>query len=237
MSKRYSQKQAAARVVREQIAREQRRRTQIWTALGVVFALVVAGAGGWLLYTSQNDGKYNTPKGMYKDDSGIVVGTGPTVVEVYLDFLCPICRNFENQSKDTVDQMVAENKIKMVYHPVAILDHQSTNKFPTRAAAASACAADEGKFQAYAQAVYANQPAEGGAGPEDSELIATGRTIGLGDSFATCVKDGTYLDWTKHTTELLAKRAKAATPTMFIDGKQVDATVQSIIDAVTKADK
>ena len=221
MSKRYSQKQAAARVVREQLAREQRRRRQMWTSLFVVAALVVVGAAGYLIYTSQRGGDYKTPPSTYKNNVGFVVGSGPKLVEIYLDYQCPICRNFESQVKDTTDQLLAANKIKMVYYTVAILDGSSKNDYSTRAAAASACAAEGGKFPEYNNALFANQPAENTAGPADSELIATGRTVGLGDSFATCVKDGKYTSWTKHVTDTFEARKLTGTPSVFVDGKQL----------------
>jgi protein-disulfide isomerase len=47
-----------------------------------------------------------------------------------------------------------------VYHPVAILDAMSTDRYSTRAAAASGCAADGGRFLEYHYRLFAAEPPE-----------------------------------------------------------------------------
>lgn len=223
MSKRYSQKQAAARVVREQLARERRRRKQVWVTSGVAAAMVIAVLAGWLVYTLQNSGDYTAPKNTYKNDVGFVVGNGPTLAEFYVDYQCPVCRSFETSAHDTIDQLLTQNKIKVVYYPVAILDRYSSNEYSTRSSATAACAADEGKINEYTQALFANQPPENTAGPSDADLIATGKTVGLGSGFEQCVKDKKYRSWTKHINKQFENRKLNGTPSVFIDGKKVEA--------------
>ena len=180
MSRRTGQKQAA-RVVREQIAKENRRRRTLWTSAIAVAALVIAGLIGWGVYASQNSGDVVPPPNATAT-AGITVGSGPVTVEVYEDFICPACKAFEDQSGQTLDQLVAANKVKIVYYPLAFLDRQSSTDYSTRAAAASACADEGGKFREYAEALFARQPAEGSAGLSDGELIVdrhVGRAVGV----------------------------------------------------------
>lgn len=236
MSKRFSQKQAAARVVREQLAREHRRRTQLWTSVGAAILVIVAGAGGWLLYNSQRGDAYQTPPGTYTKDVGFAVGNGPKLVEIYVDYQCPLCRNFENQTRDTLDQQLAAGNVKVVYYPVAILNRYSKNNYSTRAAAAAGCAAESGKFPEYHYALFANQPAENTAGPTDTQLIKTGKTVGLGTKFEQCVKDGKYTSWTQHTSDNFEERKLTGTPSLFVDGKQMDASMANLMTALAKSD-
>jgi protein-disulfide isomerase len=235
MSRRAGQKKAA-RVVREQLARERRRRRALWTSVIAVAVLVIGGAIGWGIYAGQRAGEYATPPGASEDGSGIVVGSGPVTLDVYEDFLCPACRQFEEQSGAILDQLVAEGKARVVYHPVAILNRFSTTKYSTRSAAASACAAEGGKFREYAKVLFANQPPEGGAGLSDDKLIELGASVGLGDSFATCVRDGKYKSWTEYVTDSAGEDGIYSTPTVLVAGKPVrDWSPQNIQAAVEAA--
>lgn len=221
MSKRTGQKQAA-RVVREQLALEQRRKRTLWTSVIAVVVVVIAGMIGWGIYSIQRSDEYTAPPGASSDGSGIVVGNGPVTVDVYEDFICPACRSFEAQTGATLDQLVAEGKATIVYHPIAILDGYSTTRYSTRASAASGCAAKGGMFEKYAEALFANQPPEGGPGLDDDKLIEIGRSIGLGDDFASCVRDGTYKPWSEHVTDSGTERGVNSTPTIFVAGKPLE---------------
>lgn len=237
MSRRAGQKQTV-RAVREQLARERRRKRTLWTSVVAVAALVIAGLVGWGIYASQRSGDYTTPPGATEDGSGIVVGSGPVTIDVFEDFICPACGSFEERTGATLDQLVADGKVRVVYHPIAILDGYSTTKYSTRSSAASGCAADGGKFREYAKALFANQPPEGGPGLSDDKLIDIGRTVGLGDDFASCVRDGTYQTWTGHVTDVASEDGVNSTPTILVAGKEVkDRTPEGITAAVEAAGK
>jgi hypothetical protein len=55
------------------------------------------------------------PDGANDDGDGIVVGHGPIVVDAYIDFLCPFCRQFEERSGPTLERLVEEEAISLVY--------------------------------------------------------------------------------------------------------------------------
>ncbi|MGH8938319.1 MAG: DsbA family protein, partial [Actinomycetes bacterium] len=71
-----------------------------------------------------------------------MVGAGSVAVDAYIDFQCPFCRMFEEQSGPTLRRMVAERLISLVYHPLAFLDALSTNHYSSRGSSSSGCAAD-----------------------------------------------------------------------------------------------
>ncbi|HEX6967407.1 MAG TPA: thioredoxin domain-containing protein [Micromonosporaceae bacterium] len=235
MSKRAGQKQAA-RVVREQLARERRRRRTIWTSVIAAAVLVIGGVIGWGIYATQRSGEFVPPPGATEDGTGIVTGSGPVTVDIYEDFLCPACRAFEEQSGATLDQLAAEGKAQVVYHPIAILDRFSTTRYSTRSSAASGCAAEGGKFREYARLLFENQPPEGGAGLSDDRLIELAAGIGLGDDFASCVRDGRYKGWTEHVTDAAAERGVRGTPTILVNGQELrDRSPEGIRSAVEGA--
>ena len=236
MSKRVAQQRNAAKLIKEQKAQEARRKLIILISAVSVLTLAVGGMVGYVFYVSGKPIAHATPAGANAEGTGIVVGNGPVTVEVYQDYLCPSCKAFHDSADDTLEQLAKENKIKLVTHPIAILDRLSTNQYSSRSAAATGCAADGGKFAEISDVLYANQPAEGGAGHTDEQLIAYGKGVGLGDGFATCVTSGTYKTWPAFTTDESGNRGVNSTPSIFVNDKKVaPANGQSISDAVYAA--
>src|SRR5580700_541381 len=141
------------------------------------------------------------PAGATPEGDGVITGDGPVRVDAFIDFLCPFCRRFELAAGPALEGLVADGRVSLVYHPMNFLDQASTTNYSTRAAAASGCAADQGRFLDYAHALFLDQPAEGGPGLTDAELARIGHDIGLPDtSFATCVTEAPYLDWPPFVT-------------------------------------
>jgi protein-disulfide isomerase len=233
MSKRVNQKQAA-RVVREQLARERRRQRTLWVSVSAVAVLVIAGLIGWAVVANQDSDEFRAPPGVAAgDDSGIPVGDGPVKIDVYADFICPACKQYEEATQSTIDTALAENKITLIFHPVAFLDRTTSTQYSTRSSAASGCAAGGGKFREYVKALFANQPPEGGAGLSDDELIRIGGEVGLtGDDFESCVRDGTYKPWTAHVTDVASERGVTGTPTIFVNGKEIERTPEALTEAI-----
>jgi protein-disulfide isomerase len=209
-------------------------------SLVVVAVLAIAAVTGIALYRSQSApaGTPGVPKG--GTATGVVVGpaVAPASMDLYLDFQCPACKQFEETSGPTLDRYVAAGTLKIVYHPVAFLDaYSSGTRYSTRASAASACAADAGVFPAYIRALYANQPPEGGTGLTDDQLVALGREAGATSAdFATCVKSHRYESWTAQVTEAASKAGVNQTPTLLVDGKPVEVpTTANVVAAIEAA--
>lgn len=238
MSSRKGQK-GAARVVRQQLARERRRRRTLWVSAAAVAVLVIAGLIGWGVWSSQKSDEFTAPKNAAEGGAGVVVGSGPVTVDIYEDFLCPVCKQFQDTSGATVDQLISEGKIRVVYHPVAYLNRFSTTEYSPRSSAASGCAADQGRFAEYAKALYDRQPPEGSAGLTDDELIDIGAGVGLDrDAFGSCVRDGTFKPWTEHVTDTASRNNITGTPTVVVDGQQLaDRSPEGIRAAVEAAGK
>lgn len=170
------------------------------------------------------------------EGDGVMVGHGPVRVDAFIDFLCPFCRQFELSSGPALADLVADGKISLVYHPLNFLDEASTTSYSTRAAAASGCAADLGRFVEYAHALFVNQPPEGGPGLSDAELAAIGRAVGLADTpFTTCVSSAPYLDWPAHVTARATAAGVEATPTVLVAGAVVRPEARPIAAAVARA--
>jgi protein-disulfide isomerase len=151
------------------------------------------------------------------------------MVDAYIDFLCPFCRMFQEQNGDRLDEMVDSGMITLVYHPLGFLDRLSTTRYSTRAAAASGCASDGGRFREYLYALYDSQPPEGGDGLSDEELVQLGLQVGLDAGFATCVGARAYIEWAEYVTTLAAARGVNGTPSVYVDGVGVPASAKAIM--------
>ena len=176
------------------------------------------------------------PAGATEAGDGILIGHGPVRVDAYIDFLCPFCRQFELAAGPALAGLVADGRISLAQHPMNFLDEASTTSYSTRAAAASGCAADQGRFTEYAHALFVSQPPEGGPGLSDEELAGLGRGAGLdGPEFTACLAAGTYRDWPSFVTARAAAAGVGATPTVLVAGVGVDPDPQAITAAVAAA--
>jgi protein-disulfide isomerase len=213
----------AKRIVEQQRAAERRRKVTLWTTIGVVVVLIVAGLTGWVVVAGQNQGKATTPGVAVDGGTAFKVGSGPVVVDLYEDFMCPICHEFETQDGPTIQQLVAADKVTVRYHPVAILDPESNGtEYSTRAAGAAAAAAEAGKFIEYHDVLYQNQPAEGSDGLTNAKLVELGKSVGLtSSSFADAINNKTYTAWAGKVTDTFSSRGYTGTPTVVVAGKQL----------------
>ncbi len=200
------------------------------TTIIVAAVLAVVVAAGLAVYFLRGSGTSAAPTYTASKSAAVVtVGSGPVVVDVYEDFLCPICERFEERYGTDMATAINANQITVRYHPIAILDERTTPEgYSTRAANAALCAVDAGIFPAYHQKLFEAQPAEGSAGLTDDELVAIGTDLKAQGDFAGCVNGST------NTSAVAAETEKAAatpalqtdgqfgTPTVAIGGKKID---------------
>jgi protein-disulfide isomerase len=176
------------------------------------------------------------PAGATPDGDGIAVGDGPVQVDIYIDFLCPFCKQFELNAADALAALVSGKRATLVYHPMNFLDEASTTRYSTRASSASGCASDGGRFVEFTHQLFVGQPPEGGAGLTDEEITAIGVAAGLDQaSFASCVSEGRYLEWPTFVTSRAAQAGVEGTPTVRVQGADVEPDGESVTAAVQQA--
>jgi protein-disulfide isomerase len=143
--------------------------------------------------------------------------TGVPVIEVYEDFQCPVCAQFEAAQGDYLEALIADKKATVVYHTLSFLGPESI-----AAANAAACSADEGKFLDYHKMLYVTQPAENTGAWTNASLAEAGQSVGItSQKFTNCVTGGKYADWVSNVATEGAKRNVNSTPTVFINGKEL----------------
>jgi protein-disulfide isomerase len=175
------------------------------------------------------------PAGTTPEGDGVALGQGPVRIDAYIDFMCPFCRQFEERSGAFLDRLLDSGAVTLVYHPLGFLDRLSTTRYSSRASAASGCASDFGAFKPYKDALFANQPPEGGPGLSQEELVELGRVVGLRDQrFERCVLEEAHLPWTDFVTQVAAERGISGTPSVFVGGVPVPANGPVIAAAVAE---
>jgi protein-disulfide isomerase len=187
-----------------------------YLALGMVVFVVLAGIAA-SIYNNHSNGKVYYPSiSSNANGNGISFNANAKVkVDMWEDFQCPHCQEFEAVNNTYIDSLVSSGKIQAVYHPMSFIGPESI-----LTANAAACAADEGKFLQYHRALYANQPATENSGFWTTKsLTALGATLGLSDSkFTSCVANGKYSNWVAKIESDASTKGVNATPTLFING-------------------
>jgi protein-disulfide isomerase len=231
--------QRAARRASQQLSRQRReqRRRAIIVSVTATVVLVLAAMTGIGVWQANRPTDVAVPATVTMDGAGLPVGSGPVMVEVYLDFLCPACQQFDVASRAVLDDYVADGTITLVYRPISILDDQTTTRFSTRSAAAAGCAADWGAVDEFVAEMMIRQPSQGTAGLSDDQMIEIGSEAGLtGDGFGQCVRDGTYRTWARQNTDAAFERGVRGTPTVFVDGQVLEPrTIPDLVEAIEAA--
>ena len=190
-----------------------------WLVIGMVALVVVVGAGISIFNNTSKKAAVLPSAASLKDGYGIVFNDGLTpVIDVWEDFQCPSCKAFESTNGAAIKALVVEKKAKVVFHPLSFLGPESVY-----AANGAACASDQGKFLEFYEIMYANQPAENSGAWINEGVIATAAAAGVtGPEFEACVNKGKYADWVGNVGSEGSKQSINSTPTVFINGKEID---------------
>ncbi|MFJ9810173.1 DsbA family protein [Streptomyces sp. NPDC101158] len=213
-------------------AREKQRRVLIVSA-AVVGVLALAAVVG--VIAANSGGKDSSDKaGPVVEPSGSVGGAKPAIPQgkpdapstltIWEDFRCPACAQFETYFRDTVHELEAAGAVKADYHLVTIIDGNLGGSGSLRAANAAACAQDAGKFTAYHDVLYTNQPQEtDDAFASNDKLIELAAKVpGLDTpAFRSCVEDGTHDSWVKKSNDAFRAGEFSGTPTVLLNGEPV----------------
>jgi len=191
----------------------------------LVIAVVVGVALIMLVPTilsKQTDTSASIPASVSAEDGyGIVFNkelTGVPFIEIYEDFQCPACARFESIAGEYIEELITTKKAKVAFHTLSFLGGESQI-----AANAAACSADEGKFLQLHKTLMANQPSENSGAWNSAYFSTLGLGLGISSpEYDKCVADNKYMGWVKNVAEEGAKRNINSTPTVLINGKEID---------------
>jgi len=236
---------------RQQEAQARAKRLQRIILVGaIVLAVVVVGVFGAIFVGQLNKGGTTAaggtsavPVNSTADHSGIVVNPGKfkegvPKVEVFLDYQCPVCKQFESMFGSTLDDMATKGEIQLIYRTMTFLDNNLKNDSSLKAGIAAACADNAGSYGAYHNAIFAGQPTTEGQGYTTQQLrVDFAATAGItGEkltSFQSCYDTKATSSFVEGTNEKAAAASVNSTPTIMVNGTKLDnnTVFQSSTDA------
>lgn len=192
--------------------------------VAVVVALVV-----WMNNSATDPGTAPSGSGIDQQTGAVVVGSGEQTLDTYIDFMCPICSQFEQTYGDEILDLVNDGTITLNIHPIAILDRYSQGaEYSTRSANAMYCVAEADPDAAvpFMQAMFAQQPDENSTGLTDDEILAIAKSVGV-EGIDSCVTDGTYKKFVASMTDktpIAPGSSGIGTPTIAVNGEVISNT-------------
>jgi protein-disulfide isomerase len=201
----------------------------IWVSVAVVVVLVaVAGLVVWMNNSAGTPDPVVTPDAaiINPDTGAISIGEGTDTMDTYIDFMCPVCNQFEQLYGEAIQGLVDDGTITLNIHPISILDRASSGtEYSTRSANAMYCvaAADGTAAVPFMQAMFANQPEEGSTGLTDEQILQIASSVGV-TGIDSCVNDGEYSGFVTSMTAQTPVAPGASgigTPTIAINGEAI----------------
>ncbi|TCO23345.1 thioredoxin-like protein [Kribbella steppae] len=206
----------------------QQKKRRISPGIVVVIVLLLALGGGvgvqyWRSHSKVEVSSNGRPEPTVIQGPG-TTGKGVTVgkegakahIDIYLDFRCPHCAEFEERTGATVDKLVQDGTATLTYWPLTFVNPDAS----PRLANAFAAAAANGKALSYADEMYADFSKSW----TTNQLIQLGQQLGIDDAtFQQAVRDNTYGSWLDSVSKAADDRGVTGTPTVYVNDKQLDA--------------
>lgn len=160
----------------------------------------------------------------------------PVKITMYEDFQCPFCLKFTaEQEGEIIEQFVKTGRVQLEYQHFPILGTESV-----KAALASQCAADQGKFWQYHNRLFVEQAKAGQVEDEklnvgrytDDKLKSFASELGLDSAkFNACLDSGEHLDAVTDQQRVARQFGITGTPGFIVNGQPLGAGTPSDIDA------
>lgn len=208
-----------------QQAAQRRKDRRLLTLLVVAVVVVLVGAGiGFQFWRTQ---RAPDASGVAPAQSAAPVtltngqpiswgsADAPVTVDLYEDFHCPHCVTFEEQYGQLLADAQTAGQISLRIFPMSFIDSSSVS-----AANGFACAAEAGFGEAYYRGLFANDTLDW-SDAQLNQLAEQVRGPVPGD-ITDCVAQRTHQGWVTSIGEAATAAGVEGTPTMFLNGTQVD---------------
>ena len=228
---------AHQRAIAEQQAAHRRRERRLLAGgvIAVVLVLIAAGIGfqAWRTHRAPSAGTVSPGPSVpvtITDGQPISWGSAgaPVTVDLYEDFHCPHCVDFEADYGQQLADAQAAGTIRLRIFPMSFIDAGSA-----AAANGFACAAAAGFAGPFYTGLFANDSLDWSDSQLD-QLAARATGGAVPADFSTCVTERRYAGWADSIDAVATAAGVTATPTMFLDGQPVDITTLTPDSLTTK---
>ena len=192
--------------------------------------LIVAAAVAVIAVAALGRGSEAPTEARPSVDDGAVTGAvatgtntpGPktalVTLEEFGDFQCSHCVDFAlGMGRQVKEEFVSTGRIRFVFRHYPFIGEESF-----RAAEATECAADQGKFWEYHDTVFENWEGVNEGHFSDGKLKGFASTLGLDRaSFDACLDDGKYRAKVAADVADGERRGVRGTPALFLNGRRV----------------
>lgn len=151
---------------------------------------------------------------------GFILGSAdaPVLITAWEDFQCPVCKAANTSVlKRIEEEYVSAGKVRIQFRQFPFLGDESY-----AAAEASQCAADQGMFWPYHDALFNAQGAENSGAFSKSNLKKIAAETGLAEAeFSACLDEGRHRDSVRAEKAVGEDLGVNATPTFFVEDQRV----------------
>ena len=215
--------------------------------------VALAGGLGYLGYLAVNQGKKEFPaagKGLATEkanQSGVpkqvladaswtygegdkldTVASSAPVLDIYFDYSCSHCAQFEGVHTQEINQLLSDKKITLALHPCKLLKQQWTSVVMNTMgvvldeAPAQSLSFHGAAFEIFSQVLQTKNQSI----MTVKSLVAAATKVGVptkvSDKFQSAVDSDKYKKWVELGDKAFADRDLQGTPSVFFKGEQID---------------
>lgn len=171
---------------------------------------------------------------MKSQTGDVIMGSAnaPVTLIEYGDYQCPYCAAFFSQTESSiVTNYVNTGKVKFIFRNLVVNDRTAANHESHNSALAVACAADQGKFWEFHDAIYSAEVKDEAANPSTAEnngnltrtlFMSIAQTLGMDQGqFSSCFDSGKYNAQISQQSSQAITDGANATPTFFVNGQSI----------------
>ena len=143
----------------------------------------------------------------------------PVTIVEFSDFECPYCRRFNGALDELREAEEYAGKVRFVFRHYPI---RSIHPLAQKAAEATICAQDQGKFWEFHDALWTDEDLS----PDNLEQHAV--LLGLDtEAFAECLNSGRHYGRVQADLEAAMDLGQSGTPAVFVNGRYVGGAISS----------
>jgi protein-disulfide isomerase len=207
--------------IRDRRQREQTRTRLITMGLIGFVVVIIAVVVISTLQGNRVTGAFITPEVHTRpmaDRNSMGDPNAPVIIEEFSDYLCSHCKAFAvQQEPGIVRDYVETGKVYFTYTPFSFMAPESA-----RAAEASYCAADQGRFWEFHDIIFENVGTATTTPLADGRLIQYAEALDLDvDAFRSCLTGNTYRRQVQDDITYGRQVGVTGTPTFLVNGQRL----------------